>query len=118
MNNKKPSSFQFRQERKRKEEESKKLSSSLTKFFKSINASIHSMSSSVISTSSCVLPLMSTTSLDSIPSTSTVDVSSFKALPNLILSPASIHTDANDDNDIDVDSSQLVRISKFEDPGL
>jgi len=61
---------------------------------------------------------MSTTSLDSIPSTLTVDVSSFKALPNSILSPASIHTDTNDDIGIDVDSSRLVRIDQFENPGL
>jgi len=59
---------------------------------------------------------MSITSLDSIPSTSTVDVSSFKALPNSILSPASIHTNTNDDTD--VDSSRLVWIDQFEDPGL
>jgi len=50
MNNKKPSGFQFHQERKRKEEESKKLSGSLIKFFKTTNASIHSTSSSVINT--------------------------------------------------------------------
>jgi len=41
MNNKKSSGFQFCQERKRKEEENKKLSGSLAKFFKTTNTSIH-----------------------------------------------------------------------------
>jgi len=54
--------------------------------------------------------------LDSIPSTSIIDVSSFRALPNSISFPASIHTDTND-SDIDI-LNRLVWIDQFEDPGL
>jgi len=56
MNSKKPSGFQFRQERKRKEKEGKKLSGSLAKFLKATpNASIHFSNSSIANTSSCTL---------------------------------------------------------------
>lgn len=114
MNNKKPSGFQFRQQKKRKEEKSKKLSGSLAKFLKTTNNFIPSTNSSVTSTSCAV----SFISLDLIPSTSTAKVS--KALPNSISSPTLIHiNDGNNDIDIDVDnSSRLVRIDQFEDPGL
>lgn len=117
MNNKKPSGFQFRQERKKKEEEGKKLSGSLAKFLKTTsNDSIHLSNSSIASTSSCTLSSTSTSS-DPISSTSTslADVSFSKALPNSTSFSVSIQIDSN----IDIENnSQLVEIDQFEDPGL
>lgn len=72
------------------------------------------MSTSVVTVStSCVLLLMST--LDSIPSTSIANVSS--SLPN-ILSPTSIYSYININVNNDDNSSRLVQIDQFEDPGF
>lgn len=113
MSNKKPSGFQFRQERKRKEEESKKLSGSLSKFLKTIPNSSVSSTSLVASTSSCASSLISTSSDPTL--TSITEVSFPKSLSN---SPPAL-IDTNIDTNINVDNnSRLVQIEQFEDPGL